>query len=157
MSDSEALLRTLRIHYLFAHLTGNDPYLTRQIREAVEASLEEGTERTEADYQAALDRLTAAFGPSPDAGRFTWIDARQEPGMEGLLWLRASVINQLKRLARHPEGTLLIANLTDLFRPPGKRWTAARRQAYTETVAWLRELVRARSLPHRPVNLLLLS
>jgi hypothetical protein len=155
MKGSEDLIRNLRIQDLFAHLTGDDPYLARQIRDAVDASLAKRVEPTEADYQAALDRLAADFGPSPEAGRFTWIDARREPDLAGLLWLRASVINCLKRLARHPEGTLLIANLTDLFRPPGKRWTPSRREAYTDTVAWLRDLVRARSLPHRPVNLLL--
>lgn len=153
MNGTEELVRLLRINTDFAHITGNDPYLAAQIRDAVEASLTAGVD-PEGAYQDAFDRLAVTFGRSTQAGSFTWIDARHDPGANGLLWLRASVMTRLKSLARHANGTLLVANLTEVFRPPGKRWSPARRRAYADTVQWMRELVRARSLPHRPVRLL---
>lgn len=154
MNGTEDLVRLLRINTDFAHITGNDPYLAAQIRDAVDASLDDGAAPREEAYQDAFDRLAGTFGHSAQAGSFAWIDARHDPGANGLLWLRESVMTRLKSLARHANGTLLVANLTEIFRPPGKRWSPARRQAYADTVHWMRELVRARSLPHRPVRLL---
>ncbi len=154
MNGSEKLVRLLRINTDFSHITGNDPYLAAQICDAVDASLADGSDPEVDAYQQAFDRLEVTFGRSAQAGSFTWIDARHDPGANGLLWLRASVMARLKSLARHANGTLLIANLTEVFRPPGRRWSPARRQAYADTVQWMRELVRARSLPHRPVRLL---
>ncbi len=155
MNGTEELVYLLWINTDFAHITNNDPYLAAQIRDAVDASLPAGADPEEHFYQAAFDRLAGTCGRSPKAGSFTWIDVRRDPGSNGLLWLRASVMARLKALARHSSGTLLISNLTEIFRPPGKRWSPARRRAYADTVEWLRELVRARSLPHRPVRLLL--
>jgi hypothetical protein len=155
MNGTEELVRLLRINTDFAHITGNDPYLAAQIRDAVDASLGEVPETNEDAFQDAYERLAGTFGRSAQAGSFAWIDARHDPSVNGLLWLRAAVMARLRSLARHANGTLLVANLTEVFRPPGKRWSPARRQAYADTVQWMRELVRARSLPHRPIRLLL--
>ena len=44
MNGTEELVRLLRINTDFAHITGNDPYLAAQIRDAVDASLTAGVD-----------------------------------------------------------------------------------------------------------------
>lgn len=156
MRETSDIARLLCINTRFAHLTHSDPYLARQIKDAVDRSLSDiPGPRSKRAYLDALERLAGSFGQSPEATSFAWIDTEEDPGCHDPLWLRETVMTHLKRMARHPNGTLLIVNLVSVFRPKGKRWSPRRREAYAEMVAWLRDLVRARSLPNHPVNLLL--
>ena len=157
MSEASEIGRLLCINTRFAHLTRSDPYLARQIKDAIDQSLSNSADPADKQaYQEALDRLARSFGLSPEAASFAWIDTEQDTGCHDPLWLRESIIAHLKTLTRHSQGTILIANLSTLFRPRGKRWTTRRRNAYADMIEWLRDLVRARTLPDRPVNLLIL-
>ena len=157
MSEASEIARLLCINTRFAHLTRSDPYLARQIKDAIDQSLSDSANPADKQaYQEALDRLARSFGLSPEAASFVWIDTEQDTGCHDPLWLRESIIAHLKTLTRHSQGTILIANLSTLFRPRGKRWTTRRRNAYADMIGWLRDLVRARTLPDHPVNLLIL-
>jgi len=153
MRETSDIARLLCINTRFAHLTRSDPYLARQIKEAVDQSLCPGDKHT---FQKALDRLARSFGLSPEAASFAWIDTEQDPDCRDPLWLREAIMVHLKKMARFSQGTILISNLGTLFRPPGRRWTAGRRAAYGEMVGWLRDLIRERSRPDHPINLLLI-
>jgi hypothetical protein len=157
MKEASEIAQLLCINTCFAHLTRSDPYLARQIKDAVDRSLSDSScPVNKLAYEKALTRLARTFGFSPEATSFAWIDTEQDHGCRDPLWLRETVMFHLKKLARHPHGTLLIANLSTVIRPEGKRWTIRRRKAYAEMIGWLRDLVRARTIPERPVDLLFL-
>ena len=157
MRSTSDIAQLLCINTRFAHLTRSDPYLARQIKDAVDRSLSDST--TPADkqaYQKALDRLARSFGLSSEAASFAWIDTEEDPECRDPLWLRETIMSHLKKMAPHSGGTVLIANLSTSFRPPGKRWSPRRRAAYADMVDWLRDLIQARTLPNHPVSLLVL-
>jgi len=156
MRETSDIARLLCINTRFAHLTQSDPYLARQIKDAVDQSLSDSSKPVDKKtYQHALDRLARSFGLSPEAASFAWIDTEQDQGCHDPLWLRETVMAHLKTMTRHSQGTILIANLSTVFRPRGKRWSRRRRAAYGEMVEWLRDFVRERSLPDHPIHLLL--
>ena len=157
MRETSDIARLLCINTCFAHLTRGDPYLARQIKDAVDRSLSDSSCTVDKlAYRKALDKLARTIGFSPEATSFAWIDTEQDLGCSDPLWLRETVMSHLKILARHSHATLLIANLSTVFRPPGKRWSANRRKAYADMIEWLRDLVQARTLPGHPVDLLFL-
>ncbi len=69
------------------------------------------------------------------------------------LWARGELIGILKRLAAAPEATLLVTNLADTIRPPGRRWSRASRREYGEAVAFIRDLARRWSRPSARLKL----
>ncbi len=153
--DRDELRRLHFINALFAHVTGKDLYLAKQIQSAIAFSLSELEAQVEADPGLAeryseefnasaarlLDRLYSAL---PRHGFFHW-DASKSLYSGTPLFARAEVMAGLRHLAPFQESTLLITNLRPAVLPPERRETSRRKQEYTDLLTFLRELTAARS------------
>jgi hypothetical protein len=62
----------------------------------------------------------------------------------------------LKHLAPYRESTLLVTNLRPALIPPGLRATPRRKRDYVETLAFIHDLVAARTSRHAELQLLFL-
>jgi hypothetical protein len=156
-----------RLHFinaLFAHVTGHDLYLARQITEAIAFSLSglqaqtaahpEFTAKFDAAFNAAAAELLAKlFGHLPRHGFFHW-DASLTLAAATPLFTRAEIMTGLRHLAPYRESTLLVTNLRPALIPPGRRATARRQRDYSEALAFIQDLAAARTT--RSTNLQLL-
>lgn len=150
-----------RLHFLnalFAPVTGQDLYLAQQIDDAITTSLGEAVERAPSDpafVQAVARLFERLCAGRPQHGFFHW-DASAEDAGDTPLFMRAGVMQGLKRLSTFPESTLLVTNLRSAHCPSTKRWTERRRQNYEESLALIRNLAAARSRRTASMNLLFL-
>ena len=169
MSEPDARDDLRRLHFvnaLFARLTGDDLYLAKQIQEAIAFSLAELAAQTrehpefaaryDAAFTAAAARLLETFfAGQPGHGFFHW-DALTTLTSATPLFARAELMAGLKRLAPFRESTLLVTNLRAAFLPPEQRGTARRRRDYEEALAYVQDLVAARTRPGAGLRLLFL-
>ncbi len=163
--DRDDLRRLHFINALFAHVTGNNLFLARQIKEAITFSLAEFEQQTaehpdyaqkfDAAFNAAAAELLAKFCTDhrPEHGFYHW-DASLTPVGATPLFTRAEILAGLKHLARYRESTLLVTNLRPALVPPSLRATARRKRDYDEALALIRDLAAARTV--RGANLQLL-
>jgi hypothetical protein len=154
-------LQLRRLHFLnalFAPLTGHDLYLAQQIDDAITTSLGDAVDRAPSDptFVSAVAKLFERLcSAQPRHGFFHW-DAQADDTGATPLFARAGVMAGLKQLAAFPESTLLVTNLRTAQCPPTKRWTERRRRDYDDTLAFIRDLVAARSRRNANLNLLFL-
>lgn len=162
----EELRRLHFINALFAHVTGDDLFLARQIAAGIAFSLgefearagghREGAEGYEAAFNAAAARLLERFcRDRPRHGFFHW-DAARTLHSATPLFARAELIAGLKQLAPYPESTLLITNLRPALLPPDQRATPRRVRDYRETLDFIRELAARRTVRNATLQLLFL-
>jgi hypothetical protein len=158
-----------RLHFinaLFGHVTGNDLYLAKQIKGAITFSLSELEAQTalqpelaakfDADFNAAAAALLAKlFSDLPRHGFFHW-DAALTLASPTPLFTRAEIMAGLKHLAPYRESTLLVTNLRPALIPPGHRATPRRKREYVDTLAFIHDLVAARTVRNTELQLLFL-
>jgi len=159
-----------RLHFinaLFAHVTGDDLYLARQIKEAIAFSLAElaaqtaehpeRAEKSDAAFNAAAAELLTRFSAAhlPRHGFFHW-DASLTLAAATPLFTRAEIMAGLKQLARFRESTLLVTNLRPALIPPSRRATPRRQRDYEEALAFIRDLAAARTARGSNLQLLFL-
>jgi hypothetical protein len=158
-----------RLHFinaLFAHVTGHDLWLARQIERAIAFSLAELAAQTAADpalaaqYDAAFNAAAAHllakfFADQPRRGFFHW-DAALTPAAATPLFARAELLVGLRRLAPHRASTLLVTNLRPALLPPGRRVTPRRRRDYEDALGFVRDLAAARTPRGAELQLLFL-
>jgi hypothetical protein len=156
-----------RLHFvntLFARLTGDDLYLARQIRDAISFSLNEFTAQThshpefaaryDAAFTAAAARLLETlFAAQPEHGFFHW-DALGSQNSAAPLFARAELMAGLKRLTPYREATLLITNLRPALLPASQRPSPRRAREYEDALAYIQDLVAARTRPDGNLRLL---
>jgi hypothetical protein len=164
--DRDDLRRLHFINSLFAHATGQDLYLAKQIKSAIAFSLAELETQTTAHpelaakYDAAFNAAAAhllakLFADLPRHGFFHW-DAALTPEAATPLFARAELMAGLKQLARYRESTLLVTNLRPALIPPAKRATPRRQRDYEEALAFIRALAAARTARSAELQLLFL-
>ena len=164
--DRDDLRRLHFINALFAHVTGHDLYLAKQIKGAITFSLAELEAQTalqpelaatfDAAFNAAAAELLAKlFSDLPRHGFFHW-DAALTLASPTPLFTRAEIMTGLKHLAPYRESTLLVTNLRPALIPPGLRATPRRKRDYIETLAFIHDLVAARTTRHADLQLLFL-
>ncbi|MFY9923360.1 MAG: hypothetical protein WCA95_16310 [Opitutaceae bacterium] len=164
--DRDELRRLHYINALFAHVTGQDLFLAKQIKSAIAFTLSELEAQTAADpslaetYSEAFNAAAAKLlerlhSQLPRHGFFHW-DASRTLQSGTLLFARAEVMTGLKKLAPYRNSTLLITNLRPAVLPPERRETARRRREYDELLGFLRELTAARSPSGSDLTLLFL-
>jgi len=158
-----------RLHFinaLFAHVTGHDLYLARQIQAAIAFSLAEFEAQTSAHPEfaakfdaafnaAAAELLAKSFAHLPRHGFFHW-DASLTLAAATPLFTRAEIMAGLRHLAPYRESTLLVTNLRPALVPPGRRATPRRKRDYEEALAFIRALAAARTSRHADLQLLFL-
>lgn len=158
-----------RLHFvdaLFAHVTGHDLYLARQIKEAITFSLAELAAQTAAQPElaakfdaafnaAAAELLAKLFTNLPRHGFFHW-DASLTLASATPLFTRAEIMAGLKQLAPFRESTLLVTNLRPALIPPTRRATARRQRDYAEALEFISDLAAARTSRHANLQLLFL-
>lgn len=158
-----------RLHFvnaLFAHVTGHDLYLANQIKGAITFSLAELEAQTalqpelaatfDAAFNAAAAELLAKlFSHLPRHGFFHW-DAALTLASPTPLFTRAEIMVGLRHLAPYRESTLLVTNLRPALIPPGHRATPRRKRDYVETMAFIHDLVAARTVRNTELQLLFL-
>jgi hypothetical protein len=158
-----------RLHFinaLFAHVTGHDLWLARQIERAIAFSLAELEAQTRehpdfaARYDAAFNAAAATLlsrllGGRPGRGFFHW-DAALTPAAATPLFARAELMDGFRRLAPHRQSTLLVTNLRPALLPPGRRVTARHRRDYEDALGFVRDLAAARTPRSAELQLLFL-
>lgn len=158
-----------RIHFvntLLAQVTGHDLYLAQQIAEAIAFSLTEFEEQTSqhpdfaVKYDAAFNAAAAQlleklFQQTTGRGFYHWNAARTLSSATPL-FARSEIMSALKHLAPYREATLLITNLRPALLPPERRVTAKRTREYEDAVAFVRELIAARSRPNSELQVIFL-
>jgi hypothetical protein len=165
-SSRENLRRLHFINALFAHVTGHDLYLAKQIQGAITFSLAELEAQTALQPQlaatfdaafnaAAAELLAKLFSDQPRHGFFHW-DASLTLASPTPLFTRAEIMAGLKQLAPFRESTLLVTNLRPALIPPGLRATPRRKRDYVETMEFIHDLVAARTVRNAELQLLFL-
>jgi len=158
-----------RLHFinaLFAHVTGSDLYLARQIAAGLAFSLSELEAQALADpesaakYDAAFNEAAARLLDKFCAGRrghgfFHW-DATRTLHSATPLFARAEIVAGLKQLAPFRESTFLVTNLRPALLPPERRATPRRQRDYAEALGYIRELAAARAVQSAHIQLLFL-
>ncbi len=166
MTPREDLRRLHLINGLFAHVTGNDLFLARQIKEAIAFSLADLERQTREQPElvvkydaafnaAAADLLAKLFTHLPRHGFYHW-DASLTLAAATPLFTRAEVMTGLRHLARFRESTLLITNLRPALIPPSHRATPRRKREYEEALAFIHDLAAARTARNARLQLLFL-
>ncbi|HWA85986.1 MAG TPA: hypothetical protein VG710_07180 [Opitutus sp.] len=167
MSASPDDLRRLHfVNSLFAHVTGHDLYLARQIKEAIAFSLADLAAQTAARPElaakydaafnaAAAELLARLFSHLPRHGFFHW-DASLTLAAATPLFTRAEIMAGLKHLAPYRESTLLVTNLRPALIPPARRATFRRQREYADALALIHDLAAARTARHASLQLLFL-
>ena len=163
---SADLRRLHLVNSLFAHVTGHDLYLARQIKDAIAFSLADLAAQTAAHPEfaakydaaftaAAAELLARLFAHLPRHGFFHW-DASLTLAAATPLFTRAEIMAGLRHLAPYRESTLLITNLRPALIPPTRRATARRQRDYAEALNLIHDLAAARTRRHANINLLFL-
>ncbi len=156
MKTPNELAKAHCLHSLFGRLTGRDPYLTGQIKKAIELSL-----TGSADRKAPLNTFTEAAlelfqkqHPLPPSWGFAHMDLSQKPFDP--LWVRAEFIKSLKRLAGFNENLLVVSGLRESLCPPGKYWTQRMQKRYEESLEYIDDLGAMWSTPNTALSVLYL-
>ncbi len=164
--DRDELRRLHFVNALFAHVTGHDLYLARQIKEAITFSLAELAAQTAAHPElaakydaafnaAAAELLAKLFAQLPRHGFFHW-DASLTLASATPLFTRAEIMAGLKKLAPYRESTLLVTNLRPALIPPTRRATLRRQAEYADALALIHDLAAARTTRNSSLQLLFL-
>lgn len=143
------------INSLFADLTGNDLYLARQVKAAIDCSLGDLSPQLQSEQftQAAIQLLEKHFRRRPRHGFSHWDCSANGHGFNPL-WARQELIAIFKKLSPYPQATVLVTNLRSCICPPGKRWTKRLNHDYAEAVAFIQELARTWSTRRANITLL---
>jgi hypothetical protein len=142
------------LQVLFPDWTGEDPFLLRQLKESIEATLrEDANEDTFENFSAVASGLRdTAPTPFPASHAFIRIDfsgKTWEP-----LFARQEIIGELKKHAGTGHIFLLIRGLRRALFPAARYRTRAREQAHNEAKRFIDDLVRRWSTPSSTVHVL---
>lgn len=165
-ADRDELRRLHFVNALFAHVTGHDLYLAKQIKGAITFSLAELEAQTAAHPElaaqydaaftaAAAELLSKLASNLPRHGFFHW-DAALTPEAATPLFARAELMTGLKKLARYRQATLLVTNLRPALLPTTKRVSPRRQRDYEDALAFIRDLAAARTARTADLQLLFL-
>lgn len=140
---------------LFRENTGEDPYLVRHLKEAIDASLVEETGSSESidEFAAAAVRL-AQEQPGIDAsyGLFH-LDLRGR-GFDPL-FIREELLGGLRKIAGYRRGLVVITGLRDaIIGPAGGYLTARRRESLDLATQYIDDLAAQWTTEETELNLL---
>ncbi len=156
MKTHNELAKAHCLHSLFGRLTGRDPYLTGQIKYAIEFSLTGSNDRKAPlnTFTEAARELFKKQHPLPPSWGFAHLDLSQNPFDP--LWVREEFIKSLKCLAGFNENLLVITGLRGTLCPPGKYWTRRMQERYGDALAYIDDLAARWSTPNTALTVLCL-
>lgn len=122
---------------LFAEATGDDPFLAKNIKEAIDASLsaEEGLDASIDNFAEAALRLMQDDAVLAASYGLFHLELRGR-GFDPL-FVRDELISGLKRLAGYETALLLITGLRDAVTGPNRRYTRRRQEDFEEAKAYI--------------------
>ena len=156
MKSHSELAKVHCMHSLFGILTGRDPYLTSQIKTAIEFSLTGSADRTaplDSFTKAALD-LFKKQSPLPPSWGFAHLDLSLKPFDP--LWVRAAFVKSLKNLAGYEDALLVVSGLRISLCPEGKYWTRRVQNRYENALSYIDDLAAKWSTPNTTLTVLYL-
>ena len=150
----EDVARLHCLQALFPHWAGNDRFYLHQIKESIEATLEdEKLENSFENFSQQAERLHSQTpGTMPASHAFISLDFSNrtwEP-----LFARQEIIGQLKRHAGTEHIFLLVRGLRRALFPNAQYRTRARESAHAEATQFIDELARKWSTESSEVHLL---
>lgn len=136
----EELAKWHCIQNLFGEATGDDPFLAKSIKEAIDACLEEeaGLDPTLDNFTEAALRLAAENHVVAASYGLYHLDLR---GREfDPLFVRTELLGGLKRIAGYSSALVFITGLKDAVKGRGQRFTAKRQADYEEAKHYIDSL-----------------
>ena len=121
----------------------SDPHKAEHARRALEFAYNEHPEDLErislGNYVDKLAQLH--FGESGESANFAFAHWHV-PRLEDFspLWIRQSIVVEMKKLSGRREGLLLVTGLRGVVCPQGKYWTKRREAQYQRVRCWIDEL-----------------
>lgn len=153
-ADNLSQLRTL--NSLLSLATGSNQELARHIERAIEFSREQVGEAHPAHEMLARSarRLLELHLDNRATCGFQHCDLHGQHNDP--LWIRAQVLQSLRKLAGSREAILLVSGLPSLVRPQGRRWSPSRRKTYQDLVGYIQHLAAAHCSPRTRLQLIFL-
>jgi len=135
--NAEELAKWHCVLNLFGDATGDDPYFARNIKEAIDACLqeEEGLEASLDDFAEAALRLAAendVIAASYGLFHLDLLGRDFDP-----LFVRGELLTGLKRIAGYESALVFVTGLKSAVMGSSRRFTARQRQAYDEAKAYI--------------------
>lgn len=140
LNTKEDLAKLHCVLNLFRQATGDDPYLAQNIKEAIDASLEEDQEAESSIDQfaeAAMRLLSQQPGIRSSYGLFH-LDLSGRPF--DLLFLREELLRGLRKVAGYRNALIVITGLRSAITHPTGYYTRERQERYQEAVYFIDEL-----------------
>lgn len=154
---SEDLARLHCLQALFPDWTDNDPFLLKQVKESIEASIRQQPDVP--DTFEMFSRMAACLreqspAPAPSSHAFIRLDFTEKTWDP--LFAREEIARELKRVAGTEHIFLLIRGLRGALFPAARYRTRGREVAYAEATRFIDELSRYWSTRSSRVHLLYL-
>ncbi len=144
------------LHHLFAETTGNDPYLLRSLKDAIEATAAERGAGTLdiSDFVDAALRLRDEPPDGDSACGILHIDLRTR-GFDPL-FVQGELVAGLKRIAGHGRALVIVTGLRRWVLEGRRNMTARQRKRYDDAIAYIDDLAARWNTPSTELNLIYL-
>lgn len=152
----EDLAKIECLHHLFAEATGNDPFLLRSLKEAIEATAaERGAGSLDiSDFVDAALRLREEPPYGESACGILHIDLRAR-GFDPL-FVQGELVAGLKRIAGHERALVIVTGLRRWVLQGRRNLTARQRKRYDDAIAYIDDLAARWNTPSTELNLIYL-
>ncbi len=145
MNDSNELAKLHCLHSLFGPAIGNDPFLTRQIKSAVEFFLTGSLSSRSSiqNFSQTVPKLLRSPLLNATSSAFCFLDLGKQP--YDPLWVRKQLLDRLRELAGYRHAVLLVAGLKSSLCPRGRYWTRRIAHRYVDAIHYIDELAASSS------------
>lgn len=154
IKSKEELAKLHCVLNLFGENTGDDPYLVRHLKDAIDASLVEevGTSHSLDDFAAAAFRLAEGQpGIHASYGLFH-LDLRGR-GFDPL-FIRSELVQGLRRIAGYRRALVVVTGLRESIIGPSGYFTTKRREEVDAATAYIDEFAAQWTTENTELNIL---
>lgn len=154
MSNASELAKLRCLQTLFGCATGGDPYLTQQIKKAIDFSLTGSV-----DQSAPLQHFTAAalrlgheyrtLSPSCRICHLDFLEKEYDP-----LWVHQELTRIFRDLAGYDAALLIVTGLRHAICPPGRYWTKKYRDQFRAAIEYIDTTAARRSARNTTANII---
>ena len=139
---------------LLGEATGHDPYLTKQIKNAIDFSLTGSVEKSASlkRFTEAAVRLVREYRTMPVSCGICHLDVRKREFDP--LWIHEELQRIFKTLSGYKSALLIVSGLKQSIQRPGKYWTRKCRAKHAEAMDYIDETAAQRSARNTRVNIM---